>query len=301
MENSEKLVSIPEMTEIIKKNFTQQVEVITPELAMEYLKKNTDNRPMRERHVRELAKEMEEGRWQFTGDSYKFDWNGVLLDGQHTLKAQILSGCTIIRNVQRGLPPESFIAMDSALKRTPGDGLMMVGVGDYNNMAALIKKQIMLQNKRSVSEKTTREGHGGRSLFVSAAEIKDRYLANQEFYNYINELSARAYRITKLIVRSEYGGFAAYLMMDLKKPQELVEEFFLQLGEVETERKPSKVVTQLRQLIVRDKAGDRHMSGMEKQMWIMKAWNIFSSGIEEKKDVTLRLYKETTDKDIWFK
>ena len=63
MENSEKLVSIPEMTEIIKKNFTQQVEVITPELAMEYLKKNTDNRPMRERHVRELAKEMEEGRW----------------------------------------------------------------------------------------------------------------------------------------------------------------------------------------------------------------------------------------------
>lgn len=52
-------------------------EVITPQRASEYLKKNTNNyRKARMSDVNQYACDMKAGRWQFNGESIKFSKRG---------------------------------------------------------------------------------------------------------------------------------------------------------------------------------------------------------------------------------
>lgn len=57
------------------------VELISPEVADEYLEHNTHNRPLSVDRVNLYAREMAEGRWQYNADTIRFDKNGVLLNG----------------------------------------------------------------------------------------------------------------------------------------------------------------------------------------------------------------------------
>ena len=65
-----------------------KVQVITPELAEQYLTKNTNNyRSMSNSVVNAYATDMKTGNWKFNGDSIKFNKSGILVDGQHRLAA----------------------------------------------------------------------------------------------------------------------------------------------------------------------------------------------------------------------
>ena len=69
---------------------TTKVEKITPELAREYLKKNTDNyRKLARGTVRNYAEDIKNGRWELNGETIVFAESGVLQDGQHRLAAII--------------------------------------------------------------------------------------------------------------------------------------------------------------------------------------------------------------------
>lgn len=80
-----------------------KVELITPATAKEYLKSNTDNRPIRSTHVQRLKEEMMAGRWLVTHQGIAFDDAGKLLDGQHRLFAVAMSGVPVQMMVTRGL------------------------------------------------------------------------------------------------------------------------------------------------------------------------------------------------------
>jgi hypothetical protein len=69
---------------------TTELRWITPPLARELLKRNTDNRPLRPSHVTALRAAMTRGEWQHTHQCIAFSSDGDLLDGQHRLEA--LSG-----------------------------------------------------------------------------------------------------------------------------------------------------------------------------------------------------------------
>jgi hypothetical protein len=114
------------------------VEIITPAVAEEMLKANVHNRDCRKRHVAMLAGAMTRGEWVPNGDAIKFSTEGVLLDGQHRLRAVMESGVHITIPVVRGLPSEAQITMDTHAKRKLSDILKLNGEPNYLTLAGAL-------------------------------------------------------------------------------------------------------------------------------------------------------------------
>lgn len=114
-------------------------ETITPAMAESWLEKNKDNRPLRDHHVKLLAKEMRENRWELNGEAIVFDEDGNLVDGQHRLWAAFDSGVSftsvVVRNVSKG----AFATIDSGMKRSAGDALTKVGIKYGREAAAILR------------------------------------------------------------------------------------------------------------------------------------------------------------------
>lgn len=116
-----------------KKVKTQSSEVLsewidlTPALAEQLLAHNTENRNIRKPHVRSLARDMLQGRWQVTGDSIKIDVNDRMIDGQHRCWAVIESGVTIKALLVIGLQPEAREVIDTNARRSSADALKFAG------------------------------------------------------------------------------------------------------------------------------------------------------------------------------
>lgn len=117
---------------------TEIVE-ITPDVAADWLNKNTHNRDVKWGRVEEFARDMKAGRWTLTGEAVKFAWDDklqewVLMDGQNRLWAVVESGATIFCLVVWGVDRNTQPDMDQGTKRTLADNLKLAG---ENNVAAL--------------------------------------------------------------------------------------------------------------------------------------------------------------------
>ncbi len=112
------------------------LETITPELAEQYIAKNTHNRSIREPDVLNLAYAIERNEWRITNQGIAFDRNGVLIDGQHRLRAIMLAGKPVQMFVTRGLAPDAAEAIDIGRKRTNADTLTLSGYSDAHMLAA---------------------------------------------------------------------------------------------------------------------------------------------------------------------
>lgn len=123
---------------------TQKQEFLTPQLARQWLLKNTRNRPISETHVFFLQDEMRSGRWQYNGEAIKWSITHEILDGGHRLTAlaRMPDDFPEIKFlVVRGLPPETQDTMDQVRKRGAGDQMRidgLVGAGQ-NQIAGAIR------------------------------------------------------------------------------------------------------------------------------------------------------------------
>ncbi len=115
------------------------LEVITPELAAEYLKMNRKNRRMKMFRVREYISDMLSGQWEWNGSTISFDVDGILIDGQNRLEAIVKSGKAIISMVIRGLPRSAQRTIDTGAKRSVADDLKIGGGLNVNATAAAAK------------------------------------------------------------------------------------------------------------------------------------------------------------------
>jgi hypothetical protein len=107
------------------KNVIAEVITITPADATNWLACNTNNRPVRKRHVEFLAREMLEGNWQVNGQAIIIAEDEKVLDGQHRLFAIIESGKSIQSLVVYGITVEAFKTIDTGIVRTGGDALSL--------------------------------------------------------------------------------------------------------------------------------------------------------------------------------
>ena len=99
---------------------------ITPAMAMDWLETvNNRNRPVSERHVNVLARDMENGKWKLTHEGIAFDPNGILLDGQHRLWAIVESGTPIDTLVFFNVPQDSIMVINDGRSRTVVDHLRL--------------------------------------------------------------------------------------------------------------------------------------------------------------------------------
>ena len=114
-------------------------ETVTLAMAESWLERNTNNRPLRDHHVRMLAGEMESGRWHLNGEAIVFDHDGNLIDGQHRLWAAFTSGKAFDSIIVRNVDPKAFATIDSGMKRSAGDALTKNGVKYGVHVAAILR------------------------------------------------------------------------------------------------------------------------------------------------------------------
>ena len=57
------------------------ITIVTPDIAKQWLKQNTNNRKIKEAVVDAYAKDMLNGKWTINNDSITFDKNGILTNG----------------------------------------------------------------------------------------------------------------------------------------------------------------------------------------------------------------------------
>lgn len=187
---------------------TVDIEEVTPERAKEWLEStNTGNRRLRKNQVLALARDMADGNWLFTSDPIKFDWNGVLRDGQHRLAAIVESGKTIPLTVVRGLDPSSQAAMDIGSRRLAYDALKLRGVdGDMKNAAAIARSIFMFDKGRVPTHLETirfveeHEEELADAVSVSEMVRRSGQLTGGSFYG-------SAYHLLARIDRDQAGDF----------------------------------------------------------------------------------------------
>ncbi len=102
-----------------------EVVTITPEVASQWLKANTMNRPVRRKQVAFYADEIKRGDWVVNGQAIVIAENEDILDGQHRLLAVIDAGCSIQSLVVYGVDKAAFATMDTGIARSGTDALVL--------------------------------------------------------------------------------------------------------------------------------------------------------------------------------
>lgn len=126
---------------------------ITPAIAVEWLKKNHQNRTVNKKKIERHAKAMKAGHWKITHQGIAFDVNGLLIDGQHRLEAIVLSGVTITMLVTSGLAPIARAALDTGDPRGPHHLISIIGInGVSRSDSALISKCVNMIRSGAYNE-----------------------------------------------------------------------------------------------------------------------------------------------------
>jgi hypothetical protein len=113
---------------------------MTPEVAKAILAHhNTNNRPMRAKHLTDLSREMRDGRWRLTGEAIIFGKDLRLLNGQHRLTAVVNSGVTIVTDIRAGIEEDTFAVIDRGKVRDAGDVLSIAGMPNPTRLGRAIR------------------------------------------------------------------------------------------------------------------------------------------------------------------
>lgn len=94
---------------------------VTPDIACNWLERNTQNRKLRDLDVHRYAADMKAGRWKAGGNAIKFDTNGNIVNGQHALWAVIEAGVTVPMFVISGVDPSVVLVEDDHARRSLSD------------------------------------------------------------------------------------------------------------------------------------------------------------------------------------
>lgn len=123
-----------------------ELVTITPTKAAEWLAQSGANRILKEPLIRTYAKAMSDGKWGETGDTLKFDAQGLLTDGQHRLKACIKSQTSFRSLVVWDATTSA--AQDTGARRGLGDLLRISQEPDAYRLATITLSDWAWQHKK---------------------------------------------------------------------------------------------------------------------------------------------------------
>lgn len=273
---------------------TINIETITPEIAKVYLGFNTKNRRKSADSIQKYLSYMRKGEWYLSNDAICFDTNRVLINGQNRLFALIEYGKPLQFLVGRDFDENSFAIMDKGKIRTTGDTFYINGVQNATCMAAVVRKHILLQKKRSILRNGSGNGNYSKAD-VTDNELLDIYKSNFMLYDTIITASIRIYDKTRILGQSEIAAYICHLVMDMHKDYEKTYAFFAQICSLK--ESPNKMLELLRTKLLKDKLSiEKSLTPSVKQALIIKVWNYY----DKDKEVGYFRYDPEKDKDIWF-
>lgn len=100
---------------------TCEYVTVTPDQAESWLSKSAKNRKMSARRVGLYAAAMKRGDWMLTNQGIAIDEFGMLIDGQHRLRAIVEADTPVQLLVIRATPNKSQLVIDQGFKRLPHD------------------------------------------------------------------------------------------------------------------------------------------------------------------------------------
>jgi hypothetical protein len=102
-----------------------KTQIITPQIALQYLEKNNNIRTPDLKRVTRLANSIKRGEWVTTHQGIAFNNIGQLVDGQHRLLAIVEANRAIELMVATGVDIDAVAEMD---RNTPRDNAVLLGV-----------------------------------------------------------------------------------------------------------------------------------------------------------------------------
>lgn len=127
---------------------------VGPTQAAEFLSANRRNRTPKKGLVDSIAIDMTEGMFRFNGDTVRFTSKGVLMDGQHRLRAIIASGVSVPMLIITGFDPEVMDTVDQGVTRTVVDILATHGVASKNMSLIASAAAILVLGDRKLAART---------------------------------------------------------------------------------------------------------------------------------------------------
>lgn len=252
--------------------------VITPEMAARFLEANKDNRPISDNTVRLYADEMRRDKWMLNGDTICFDEQGRLLNGQHRLKACVLSGKPFEAIVIGGFSRDSFSTFDNGRSRLIGQLLAMFGTEDYNYAGACVKCAAVLRRRQTIVK-----GGASKSCGLNNRQMVELYLVNPDGYNACTKLALNIVKpknALKFMTAGPLAGHLYYLIYDLGHKRDTVEYFFRSLASYSS--CTNSTIEALRMRFATDGRGGTTFSSEARQCLLAKCWNAYIAGRDMK-------------------
>lgn len=268
--------------------------LITPQGAKVILESaNTHNRKMKDSN-KTIATEINAGQWVVNGETIKFDWNGVLVDGQHRLSACILANKPIVTGIVHGLDPAAFTTVDTGVGRSLADILHTEGFTNVNILGGVIRI-INKINKgahtigRSQSNSRTKS----HNRTTNAEGLKYAYKHREALYDLMSKAYKIYYKQNKYLRLMAIKDISAFLYLLAGKSYNVQEQhigYMMRVCGVIVD--PDSGVNWLyRRLVKTKETGESSLSREWLTYMIIKTWNNYIDG-----DAKVRGYKYVSGK-----
>lgn len=245
---------------------------VTPQLAVEWLTRNTLNRPLKEGKVEQYAKDMKAGRWQMNGETVKFTRDGDLMDGQNRLWAVSESGITVDMMVVEGLDPNVMPTIDTGAPRSMGDVLAIGGTKNANVVGSALRWLAWYHSKN-------RNPSGGIKYKTTHQELLLLIPKHQDVIERASEVnSSKARKFVPASILTFV--FTMAYRTDPAKAHEWLHA--LETGIADGERHP---VHQLRERMIQNMKSNAKLGPVDVCALTVRSWNHLISG---KRTKTLR-------------
>lgn len=259
-----------------------EIKLVTPEMAMELLKRNINNRRLSERTVGYYAEQMRNNEWRLTGQGISISENGVILDGQHRLEAVVRAKTPVKFLIIYGVKDDTFANYDVGKNRSFGDVFDIQGI-PYSSLVS----SIIVSYHRRILGITHRPDHKKQLSKKNALTL---YYKNAELFKEIAKNSTRIYSYSRLLRAAYMGGFMAYLIIEKKHSPEKVYSFFDQI--LSGRNIENNTILLLRDNLIKDGTGRYKMSPKMKDALIIITWNRYVKGVE------INRLRYSTEKEI---
>jgi hypothetical protein len=229
---------------------------VTPEIAALWLHRNMKNRPLREIHIKTMARDMEKDRWEYTGEAIKFSSTGRLIDGQHRLRAIVASGVTLKMMVVIDVPDEAQAVMDSGARRSTGDALAFRDEVNVSTLAATCRFGVQIDEGRF-------SGRDG----VTNQEVIDWLTNHPEIRRHVNTVCKQRRRID---FKPSIMAYALWRMSNCHREE--ASAFFEDLVQLRTGGDNDPLNVLLQRMHAAEKSRER-TTALTQLHWITRAWN----------------------------
>lgn len=247
---------------------TTRMENVTPEQASQWLERNTHNRKLRTHQVAAMVRDIQEGRWQWNGDSIKFADDGTLLDGQHRLHAIVESGQPVLTLVVSGLAKTTQATMDTGTKRSGADVLKLNGEKNYTVLAAALRSAILWD--------AGIRNMGGGNRVTTNGDLVDYLEAHPEMRDYVE-----AYNTLRRGLRLPASVGVTAIKLFTEIDAEDAKYFFERLASGEGLYR-GEPIFEARRLLKEDEATTSNTRAGRTSTWkmaiLIKSWNKFRNG-----------------------